>query len=160
MAYGQFNENLYLFAFDTDTTNHLGSFKTARNEELAHIRVNLCVYNQAGLGGSERIRTIVYGDPKYSNALYTSDWADIADIDGLTDDHSWIGWVRTDFNRKNINKGITYYLSCQFDNYTRNGDTFYMGLFYDYPYPVYDAGEDLFFDNCLAFQIFGYAARA
>ena len=160
MSFTDFAETQYIKSIDTSETPRMGSFKVATSGELKYMRVKL--YVNGTLGGSEQIRLNICGDAACTSALITSDWSDISDIvdeDGVATTGNWLGWVRIDFSRENINKNITYYVSAEFNNYTRNAETFWLGLSYDFPYSIYDNSESLFYNHPLAMEIFTYIER-
>lgn len=161
MSFLNFANIQYFKTFDSAEEVRMGTFQVDNNCELKYIRVLFLMYAVASRGGTERIRTKVYSDIEHTTVLYTSDWVSVnlTNISNLADSHSWLGWLRTDFSKQNMNKNIPYYLSCQIDNYTRNADAFYCGLSYDFPHPIYDNGETSFRYHPLAACIFGYHAR-
>jgi hypothetical protein len=133
MSFNQFPARLDVRVLDTDETAKVGSFQTATDIELKYIRVKL--YIQGTLGGTERMRAKVYGDADRTALLYTSAWSDLSDITGLSG--TWLGWLRLDFSAEHLNKNIEYFLSIEIDNYTRNGDTFYVALGIDNIQKIY-----------------------
>ena len=161
MSFQKFANTLYVKTFDTAEICRMGTFVLASNMELKYLRVLFLMYGVAGRGGSERIRIKIYSDVEHTSVLYTSEWSDItlANISGLAGSHSWLGWIRTTFARENLNKNISYYVSCEIENYTRNGDTFYCGLSYDFPHPIYDNSQNSFRYHPLALQVLGYVDR-
>ncbi len=161
MSYQKFPATQYFKVFDTAEEVKMGSFTLASHLELKYIRVLFGMFGVASRAGSERIRTKIYSDTEHSKILYTSDWSSVtlANVSTLADSHSWTGWIRSEFSRYNLNKNITYYLSCQIDNYTRNADTYYCGLSHDFPHPIYDNSQNSFRYHPLAMQLFGYQER-
>lgn len=160
MAFADFAETQYVKTVDTGETPRLGAFSTAENGELKYMRVKL--YIKGTLSGSEQIRLKIYGDSSFSSLLYTSSWSSISNVtdeNGAAVTGDWIGVIRTDFNNENINQNMTYYLEAEFANYTRNSDSFYIGLLYDFPFPVFDNNEPLFYNHPLAFEIFMMTER-
>jgi len=157
MAFKDFASDQYIRTFDTDEKIRLGSFQTQKDGELGNIRV--LVYIQGTLVGTEQIRIVVYPSEAQEAAYATSDWMDLSDIvdeNGTTTTGNWIGMVRCDFARENINKNNTYYLQCEIRNYTVNYPTLEIGLSHDFPSPRYATGETLFQNTNLAFEIFTY----
>jgi hypothetical protein len=151
MAFNEFADTLYCKTFDTDEIVRMGSFQVAESLELQYIR--LLIYINGTIAGTERIRLRVYSDSGFSNVLYTSDYSSMSSITGLST--RFLGWVRFSFDREHINKNITYYLTAEIDNYTF-AEPFYIGAMYDFPHPIYDNSENLFYDHPIAFQLFGY----
>lgn len=161
MSFYDFSAEQYVKTIDTSETIRMGSFQVATSLELAHIRILLFIHGVTSLGGSEQVRLKIYTDQYYesSTLLYTSSWATVSDITnlGVAD---WIGWITIDFDRENLNKNQAYYVLAEFQNYTRNSETFYFGLSHDFPWPIYDNSENLFYDHPLAMAIFGYKERS
>ncbi len=162
MSVSQIAQQLVVKTFNTGEIIQMGSAQLANNLELLYVRAYFFMKGVSSRGGSERIRIIIYGDSGYTSALYTSAWADVtlANISNLADSVAWIGWIRTTFTRQNLNKNIIYYIGCEIGNYTRNADTFYCGLFYDFPYQIYGSTNTVFYTHNLGFQFFGYQDRA
>lgn len=155
MAFKDFAETQYIKTIDTGESPRLGSFQVLENGELKHVRVKLFI--KGNFSGNEQIRLKVYSEPTFQSLLYTSNWSNInqvVDENGNTVTGNWLGWIRIDFNEENINKNMTYYLEAEFANYTRNSDTYYLGLAHDFPFPIYDNNEPLFYNHPLAFELF------
>lgn len=155
MAFKDFSEEQYIKTINTGETPRLGTFKVLTSGELVYMRVKL--YINGLFGGSEQVRLKINSDTAYSSALYTSDWSEISEVVDENDaaiTGNWLGWIRIDFNNENINKNLTYYVSAEFANYTRNAGTFYLGLAYDFPYSIYDNSENLFYNHPLAMELF------
>lgn len=140
MAYKQFFEGKQVLAFDSNETNELGQFQPRNNGELGHIMCDLFVHGTPG--GTERMRVHIASVDDVDNPYASSDWVDVADFDDSDGSNDWLGWVRFDFNRENIDNDLTYYIWLEADNYTRNGDTFYLGVCWDFPSPTYAADDD------------------
>lgn len=160
MAFKDFSDIKYIKTVDTSETINMGSFSTDANLELGHIRA--LIYIQGTLGGSEQIRLSIYPTEDSTNATYTSSWSNVGDVldeNGEAVTGNWLGLIRCDFDRENINNNLTYYLKAELQNYTRNSQTFYIGFAYDYPNIIYDNSEDELQDHPLAFEIYGYAER-
>ena len=161
MGFLDFADTQYIKTIDTSETPNMGSFSVTDNGELKYMRVKLFV--NGTLGGTEQIRLKIYSDAALTSVLYTSDWSEISNItdeNGVIATGDWFGWIRMDFNRESINKNLTYYVEAEFNNYTRNLDTYYLGLAHDFPFPVFDNGQSLFYNHPLAFEIFTYIERA
>jgi len=144
MAYGQFPETLLVKSIDTSETVELGQFQPTANGEIAHIRAHM--FKHGTIGGSESVTISIHTSSDLTTAYATSDavtFATIQNSSNLNTTGDWIGWFRFDFNRENLNKNQTYYVSCTLTNYTRNSDTYYAGLVYDFPYPTYDPASSI-----------------
>jgi len=158
MSFLNFANELYVKTFDSTEAPRMGSFSLATSGELQYIRTVLFINGVSSLGGSEQVRIKLYGDSDHANLLYTSAWSSISDITDIGSTN-WIGYFRLDFSKENLNANITYYVSIETQNYTRNADTFYLGVPYDFPFPIYDNSQDLFVDHPLAMQIFTWQDR-
>ena len=155
MAFFDFAETQYIKTVDTGEEIRVGSFKTAENLELQYMRPTIYITGTT-LVTDERIRVNIYSERTYSAILYQSSWSNISEISGLMVKDRWIGWIRVDFNRENINKNITYYPTIELDNYTRDGQNFFIGFAHDFPFPIYDNGASLFYRHPLQAQYFGW----
>lgn len=132
----------------------LGGFSIDSEIELEHISVML--YKHGGSVTGERIRVRVTSDIEGTRTILTSAWSNLADASNINDGDYWLGWIRTDFNRAGFAKNLTRYLVVDIDNYTRDGDNFFIGLSRDYPFPIYSSGAASFEQAAFAATIFGY----
>lgn len=148
MAFLQFSNILVANVFETNETIEVAQFNPDNDGELKYIRCQLHVHGNLP-GGTEKIRCKIGLKDDESNPYATSDWVDMADFDDSSGANDWLGWVRFDFARQNINNQQTYYIWLETANYTRNGTTFYVACMFDYPYPVYSNAS-------WAFQWFQY----
>ena len=151
MAFKNFSEYLYIKTFDDDENARFGSFKTQDNLELEHIRT--VAYIRGTLAGTEKMRLKIYSDIAFQNLMFCSDWLNFSDIEIQKD---YLFYLRFDFGRQNINKKNKYYVTGEISNYARNGNDFYVGIAHDFPHPVYENSENLFYNHPLTMQIFGY----
>jgi len=151
MAFKDFANTLYINPFNTDDIIPMGNFDVETSIELQHIRVLAVI--KGTIIGTEKIRLKVYGSEKSNKVLYTSEWSNISDISNLG--QYWLGWLRCDFQRNPINANQGYHVKAEISGYNRTID-FYIGLSYDWPWPIYDNGADKFYNQGLAMQIFGY----
>lgn len=157
MAFLDFSEEQYVKTFETGELIRMGSFSTVEDGELAHMRA--LMYIRGTLAGSEQFRMSVYSCHQYKGLIAQSSWVDlsgITDENGSTITGNFLGMIRVDFNRENINKNNTYYVLAELQNYTENFPTFEIGLSYDFPSPRYATGETIFYNTNLAFEIFTY----
>lgn len=161
MSFSPINGGYLVRTIDTSEILKMGSFDVVNSGWLGHIRVGVFIFNQVGRGGSEKIRTKVYSDSSYSSLLYTSSWTDLntTTIADLKTSHSWIGIVRTDFSKQQINNQLVYYLAIELSNYTYNFGTFWIGSFKDYPYPTYSTATSAN-SAPYKFEIFTYTLRS
>ena len=151
MAYQDFAKDQYLKTVDTGEEIKMCSFQSARDEQLRYIKIG--VYWEGQTPTTEQVRATIYSDSDYSSQLYQTSFTDLVDV--TNKGTNWIGWIRTDFPTiVNINKNLTYYLACDFANYTRNGDISFMSILYDFPFGIY-SNQSLFFDNSLQMILLG-----
>jgi|SRR5687767_7039628 len=163
MSIAQWPDKAWVKVFADDEVVRMGTYTPNVNEQFKRNASTLYgglyvyLFINGALAGTERIRTLIYGDTAYSSALYTSSWTDLSDISNIAT--RWHGWVFTEFTSGHLNKNSTYYIGCEIDQYTRNGTTFYIGLKYDYPNPVYGSASTLFSSCPIAFKPYTYKAR-
>lgn len=156
MAFSPFSRKQFIKELDTGEAPKLGKFKDTRNQELSSIRIDIYIQGVTSLAGNEQIRLKIFADPDHNVLLYTSDWANLSDIEGIGSiTQNYRGQIRIDFNKENINKNIFYYVGAETNNYTRNGETFWIGLAHDFPFPRYATGASNFFQTNLAIELFG-----
>lgn len=123
-SFGNFPEILTLKTLDTSEDYQFCSFTTDKKEQTKH--GYLWVYIHGSESGSERMRVKLFSDSAETTLVDTSDWVDLADrsAKGTYD----INYIRFDFNQIYLKASTTYYARVETDNYTRNGDTFYIAL--------------------------------
>lgn len=158
MAFQNFPNKRIIKEFDADEIIKMGTFNLLNDLELEAIKVFFLF--KGTLTGSERIRAIVYSSSGYesTSAIATSDWLDLSSVSAiaaLASSQCWHGWLRLYFDKQNLNADFTYYVGCEIDNFTPNGDTKYCGLLYDYPYPTYDNGAVVYRGVSLGMQLYG-----
>ena len=159
MAFKDFAETQFIQALDTGVDERMGGFTPVKNAELKHVRIFLYIQGVSSLGGSEKIRCVMHAELVNDSPVYTSSFSNISDITNLGSTN-WLGFVRIDFNRENLNKNITYFPRIETSNYTRSGDAFFLGLSYDFPSPVYAGNTVIHYLNPLAMQWFHFIDRA
>src|SRR3990167_9130273 len=136
MAFEDLADEQFVSVFDSSGLLRMGSVNLLLNEEAGFWSAKVFIKNSIQNIVTERIRLHIYSDAKYRNIIYSSNWRNLVDIETLDPLKDWIGWVRLDFNKENLNKDITYYIACEIDNYVY-AEPFYIGLMYDFPVPVY-----------------------
>jgi hypothetical protein len=151
MAFADFADKQYIKTIETGETIRLGSFSTTSAIELRHIRLTMFV--QGGWTGAEQGYIEVYHNTKYLSTDYVSD---LMEINTISVGAYWIGWVRFDFDRFPLNPNTTYYPVFKMNNYVGSPSQF-VGLCADFPFPIYDNGETLFYNHPLQLQVFGYS---
>ncbi len=159
MAFKDFADTQYVKTIDTGEAPEMGTFQPAKNAELAHVRVLIYIQDVTALGGSEQIQCKIYSDPNFAALQYTSSLTSLSGITNIGTTN-WLGFIRIDFNRENLNKNITYYPRVNLTNYTRSANAFFIGLSRDYPFPIYDNSQNFFYRHPLAMQWFWFIDRA
>jgi hypothetical protein len=133
MAFTPFNDKQTFLVYDTsDSYLNIGSFVVTSNQWLRHIQTNIFI--KGTLGGSETMIFKIYSRQNSVTALYSSNTVSLSAIGSYTP--SWFGNIFFDFDDKPLNKNITYYARIYIANYTRNSNTFYIGINLDWPFPV------------------------
>lgn len=155
MAFLDFSDRQFIKTVDTGEEVQMGFFQTTKNMQLAHIRPTIHINGKVCT--TEKLRMNIYSDMGYTSLLYQSAWADLNQIPTTSLD--WIGWIRLDFNRENINKELRYYPTLELSGYTRVVGVSYIGFCYDFPFPIYDNLLTNFYEHPLQMQIFGYVDR-
>lgn len=156
MAFAQFPRDRFVKIFDTDELVRMGSFSDVEGE-LAHIRSE--AYIKGTLAGTERIRVKIFGDNRYTALFATSEWFylnTVQDEDGVIQVGDYLGDVRFDFSRQNLNPNITYFVGAEIDGYTENFDSFFISLSRDYINSVYATSGNAYTNHPLKMQIFTY----
>lgn len=128
MSYLQFPAINKLKVIDASGED-LGAFECATDLGLRYIVLNL--YIKGTVGGSERLRLRLYGNSRKRGVIKTSDWVSLSDIPDLNGG-DWLGFLRFDFGGFPITGERYYHFDIETDNYTRNGDTFYLAAVCDY----------------------------
>jgi hypothetical protein len=124
MAYINFPEVLDIKSLDTSEAYQFASFTSTYPQELGHIVCHLYVHGAEG--GTEQARVSVYSDSGMSTLVDQSAWATLSERDAIgTYD---LNSIRFDFNRKVLAADTIYYAKIELQNYTRNSDTFYIGI--------------------------------
>lgn len=159
MSFTQFSEFQYEKTSDTSEKIFMGGFQLQEDDELENMRVKISMSGVPNRTTNESFKLTVYSDNLLQNPLYASSVSLLENISnddslyGTTD--SWLGWLRVDFGKQNLNKNIPYFLGGEFLNYTRTA-SFILGLLYDFPDSSYDNGANEFFNHPIAFQINGF----
>ena len=138
MAFLQFSKTQMIQAIDTSEKLDLGGFQPATNGELKHVTLGLL---KVGLLSSSmtvklglHLSTDFTAQFAFSSEIFVTN-IEAGNADITTD--TWRAIVRFDFARQNINKNQNYRFSLQTTNYTRVGDTSYLAVVRDEPFPIY-----------------------
>lgn len=129
MAFLQFPISQYFRIFETGETEVKGGyFILTTGTDLLHIMATIFI--NGTLAGSERMRFNIYGNDTSTTPIYSSDWADLSAIGAYT--LNWLGNIYFDFEAAPLNPNLTYYIRIEIENYTRNFNTFYIGVNLDW----------------------------
>ena len=153
MAFLDFASTQYVRTIDTSEELRIGSFQTQDNFELSYIRLTAYIEGLDKIS-SEKVGIKIYSDDTYKHVIATSTAMSLSDIVGTGS--RWLGWIRVDFNRENINKKLIYYPVVYTQNYTLDPVNVTLAFAYDFPYPIYDNSENLFYNHPLQHSVFGY----
>jgi hypothetical protein len=125
----------YWKVFETDEVLVAGGATFASDAQLAQVVVTL--YAQGTFAGSERMRALLYHDQALTKLYATGAWTSIADAVGAA--AAWRGDIPLNFaegSRPFVEAGATYYVAIEVDQYTRDGETLFVSLTYDWPLPI------------------------
>ena len=157
MAFLPFPSVQTIKTIDTAETITLGTIQVTDNQELRHIRPLL--YKRGAHAGLETLQMRIHSTSDVTAVYASSNVINLADIitSGNFGTSDFLSRVRFDFERPNLNKNFAYTVSLVTTNYTRNADTYYLGLSYDFPNAIYTvAGTPGVTDHPLAMQVFGF----
>lgn len=132
MAYSQYSKFQEVIVFETGIKQAIGDISVPEDLELASIVLHL--YKNGTLAGNEQIRINLHSTNRYNSPFSSSDWVSVSSIQGLTP--NWIGRVSFSFNRVYLDSNETFYAEIETNNYTRNGDTFFLSIATDWPVVV------------------------
>lgn len=141
---------------DTSEKIKLGTFQINESFQLGYCQ--LSIYIHGALTGVEQMRLNVYSDSGYTALRFSSDKINLNEISYDTT-KGWRGEVLFTFARQNLNKNFYHYFEIECFNYTRNADTFYLGVCKEFIDPNFNSGTDPATptDNAYRMGIFKYA---
>lgn len=138
MAFLQFPKIQMIQPIDSSEKLDLGGFQPVNNGELRHVTLGL--FKIGSVPTSTKLKLGLHLSTDFTSQFAFSDEIFMTSIeseeDNITTD-TWRAIVRFDFNRVNLNKNQEYRFSLQTVDYTRTGNTAYIGVVRDEPYPVY-----------------------
>lgn len=129
---------------------YIGSFKTARHQQLEHIRLLIAIKGDLTLP-SEFLTLYLQGSENQGTWIAKADFS-LSQIDYTS---YWYGFVRFDFDRVNLNKNLTYHLKLGTTGYTES-DTHKIMVVYDYPLRTYGTVDSVPTSNTFKFEIYCY----
>lgn len=156
MAFKDFSEYQYERDMDTGEIIKMGSLKVGEAVQLLYMRIMMAIHGV--FSGTEQVRVNIYADEGQSKKMFSSSWSNLNTIVNASDSvisGNWIGMLRMDFDRQNLNPNIRYYAGVESQNYVASFDTFYISFCHDYPFPRYATGAGIYYETNLAFEIFG-----
>lgn len=123
-----FPSKLYVKVIETGEEAYLGGYSVTDLTSLVYARA--FVFKAGSATGQLRLN--VYGDSKRTEVLATSEWSDLASIEEFAGG-DWLGRVRFTFANLNLSNNHQVYVTCETSGYTRNGNTDYLSLLFDWP---------------------------
>ena len=138
MAFKQFPKQQYFRIINTDIVTRIGYFNLKDGTELKEMMITLFV--KGIIAAPFNIRMNIYGNDDQAEPIFSSDWAELSAATLLNNDtdpgtaytNNWLGTIYFDFPGYPLNPNINYFMSIETDGYTRNGDTFYIGINLDW----------------------------
>ena len=155
MSY-DFSNKQCIKTIDTSEKIKLGTFVLNESAQIGYAQ--LSIFIQGSISGPEQMRLNVYSDSGYTALRFYSDKINLNQITYDTS-KGWRGEVLFTFGRQNLNKNFSHYFELECFNYTRNGNTFYLGVCKEYLDPHFNSGGSLAtpIDNACRLGIFRYA---
>lgn len=123
----------------------IGSFEARKNGTVKNIKVGIFKNNCIG-----QFRLRIHTSPDCNTNYAVSNWIDIEEIQHLL----FVGNIRFDFDKFVIHDNKTYYVTIESNGYTRNADSEYFSLLFDFPFPTNDIGGIWPTDFALRMEIF------
>lgn len=135
MAFTQFPHQQYFRILETDTTTGIGYFNLSEATELQHMMLTVFIRGTIATPFTARIR--VYPTGALTTPIFSSSYATFsaATLEPAYV-NNWFGNVYFDFSGNPLNPNLDYHFAIQTSGYTRNGDSFYLGVNLDWYSPV------------------------
>jgi len=130
MAFKNFPDELAVRTINTGEEVHLGSINTSVDQELGAIY--LTMFKHGAHAGTEQFKLNLYSDPTRTGTPISSNTISVSDITSMVSS-DWMGRIRYDFARENINLNTTYEVTIQPVMYTRSANSFYFSAVLDWP---------------------------
>lgn len=135
MAFTQFPREQYFRILETGENARLGYFNLQDGTEIKHMMITIFI--RGTIAAPFNLRVNIYGNDTLIDPIFTSDWAVISSSTlDPTPTNNWLGNIYLDFAGYPLNPNINYYMTAESDDYTRNGETFYLGINLDWYSPV------------------------
>ena len=140
MSVEQLPDSIHIKTFDNGEEVECGAFQVNESGNLRAIISRLFIKAHASLGGSETLTMKLYPNNLYDSdtVLATSTAFSLSDLTFSGGNADYIGDLAFEFSDFNLNSSITYYAGITVASYTRNADTFYLGMVYDHPQPLHN----------------------
>jgi hypothetical protein len=151
----QFPTPLSIKTLDTSESYEICKFTLAGNEdqEIKHARI--LIYKHGTAGGSETLTLKIYGEAGSIGLIDTSSAVSLS-LAGASGTYS-LNWFRFDFNRKPLKRGLSYYAVIETANYTRNADTYYLGVvLQSQPEWMQNTNKNAVQMDAAVFHLYGY----
>jgi len=146
MSVLNFCENQFARIFDGNEEIKIATH-SCDGGEIAHLRVKIF---SMGVNPSGKIKLKIYPYGNSSAPMFSSNEISLSEIEP-----NFYGLIRFDFARNNLPAG-NFDIYCEISEYSRNGDTSYLSLVYDFPNKVYQ-NSGTHFDQCpIAIEDFYY----
>lgn len=144
MSFLNFSENLFAVIWNTPEELEISKIDFTEAIELEHIRVKCFKRNSPG--GSVKLQL------KSENGaiICESNTVNLSDIQ-----QNFLGLVRFDFNRNNIQLGKYRLVALVQGNYLRVSYGFFFSMIYDFPVRIYTNTKKHFDEHSIAIEVFG-----
>lgn len=140
MAITQFPKEQYFRTLNSDQVTRMGYFNLATGTEITFVTV--WAFVRGIIASPFQIRMNVYGNNDQAVPIFSSSWATLSaatlldNSTGAPYSNNWLGYFNLDFAGYPLNPNINYYVSMETSGYTRNLDTFYIGINLDWYSPT------------------------
>lgn len=129
MSIKNFSENLFARISGESETVKIATHEILTGGEIGNMR--MMIYKQGNPGGT--IKIVCYHRGNVANPVCQSNTVSFS---GITE--NFLGFLRFDFNRENIYQNSVLDIYAVISGYSRNGDTDYFSMIFDFPSPIYD----------------------
>ena len=117
MSFEEYPDYMYEIV-NTGGKVELGTYTINNYKQISNITLTMIFY-RTDLFTTERVRLSC--ERSSQSDTINSEWlTPLASIEGFTDDNHWIGFLRFDFGRQNLQDLDTLQLFLEADNYTHN----------------------------------------
>lgn len=145
MSVFNFPENQFVRIFNENEKVKISTI-SINSCEIGNVRMKVFL---KGNRSSEKLK-LIFCPKGITTSLFESDEVNLSSIAP-----NFYGLVRFDFQRNNIAQG-EYDIYAEVLSYSRNGNTDYVSLVYDFPVAIYDNSEQNFDGHPIALEVFKY----